>query len=111
MTISQEQLEALYDAEVVDQEGDKVGSLGQVYVDNATGEAAWITVRTGWFGGRKFFVPLATAELVDGQIRVPYSSAMIKDSPEIDVDGHLTENEEQDLYDYYAPETGDAPPA
>ncbi|MGC5583349.1 PRC-barrel domain-containing protein [Ornithinimicrobium sp. W1679] len=109
MTISQEQLEALYDAEVVDQDGEKVGSLGQVYVDNGTGEAAWITVRTGWFGGRKIFVPLSTAELVDGQIRVPYPSAMIKDAPDIDISGHLSENDEQDLFDYYAPEVGETP--
>ena len=107
MTISQEELEALYDAAVVDQAGEKVGALGQVYVDNATGEAAWVTVRTGWFGGRKIFVPLATAELVDGQVRVPYSSAMIKDAPEVDTKGHLSENDEHDLYDYYAVEQGE----
>ncbi|RIK14615.1 MAG: PRC-barrel protein [Acidobacteria bacterium] len=109
--ISQEQLNALYDAEVVDQGGEKVGTMGQVYLDNKTGEPAWVTVRTGWFGGRRVFVPLSTAEIVDTQIRVPYSTAMIKGAPDIPCDGHLSEDDEQDLFEYYAVDDGPAPSA
>lgn len=109
--ISQEQLNALYDAEVVDQGGEKVGTMGQVYLDNKTGEPAWVTVRTGWFGGRRVFVPLSTAEIVDTQIRVPYSTAMIKGAPDIPCDGHLSEDDEQDLFEYYVVDDGPAPSA
>ncbi len=109
--ISQEQLNALYDAEVVDQGGEKVGAMGQVYLDNKTGEPAWVTVRTGWFSGRKVFVPLSTAEIVRDQIRVPYSIAMIKAAPDIPCDRHLSEDEEQDLFEYYSVEDGSAPSA
>lgn len=109
--ISQEQLNALYDAEVLDQSGEKVGSMGQVYLDNKTGDPAWVTVRTGWFGGRRVFVPLSNAEIVDEQIRVPYSTAMIKSAPDIKCDGHLSEDDEQDLYEYYAVDEGPEPSA
>lgn len=109
--ITQEQLNALYDAEVVDQEGEKVGSLDKVYLDNATGDPAWVTVRTGWFGGRRAFCPLSNAEIVGHQIRVPYPVAMIKGAPEIQVDRHLTEDEEEQLYDYYSADEGPAPSA
>jgi sporulation protein YlmC with PRC-barrel domain len=109
--ISQEQLNALYDAEVVDQDGEKVGAMGQVYLDNKTGEPAWVTVRTGRFSGRKVFVPLSSAEIVDDQIRVPYPTAMIKDAPDIPCDRHLSEDEEQDLFEYYAVDDGPAPSA
>ena len=109
--ISQEQLNALYDAEVVDQGGEKVGAMGQVYLDNKTGEPAWVTVRTGWIGSRKVFVPLSTAEIVDEQIRVPYSTAMIKAAPDIPCDRHLSEDEEQDLFEYYSVDDGPAPSA
>ena len=72
MVISHEQLNKLYDAEVVDQDGERVGAMGQIYLDNATGEPAWITVRTGWFGGRRVFVPLTTAEVVEAiAVHVP----------------------------------------
>lgn len=109
--ISQEQLNALYDAEVVDQGGEKVGAMGQVYLDNKTGEPAWVTVRTGWFGARKVFVPLTTAEIVDGQIRVPYSTAMIKEAPDIACDRHVSEDEEQDLLEYYSADGEPGPSA
>lgn len=109
--ISQEQINALYDAEVVDQSGEKVGAMGQVYLDNKTGEPAWVTVRTGWIGGRRVFVPLTSAEIVQEQIRVPYSTAMIKDAPDIPCDRHLSEDEEQDLLEYYAVDEGPAPSA
>ncbi|MFK5632978.1 PRC-barrel domain-containing protein [Ornithinimicrobium sp. LYQ103] len=111
VVISHEQLNMLYDAEVVDQDGEKVGAMGQIYLDNATGEPAWITVRTGWFGGRRVFVPLTTAEVLDGQIRCAYSMAKIKGAPDIEVDGHLSEADEQDLDAYYAVDEGPMPSA
>lgn len=109
--ITQAQLNALYDAEVVDQSGEKVGPLDKVYLDNVTGDPAWISVRAGWFGGRRIICPLANAELVGSQIRVPYSVEMIKDAPQIPVDEHLSEDEEEQLYDYYAVDEGPAPSA
>ncbi|MFX0539258.1 PRC-barrel domain-containing protein [Ornithinimicrobium sp. Y1847] len=108
--ISQEQINQLYDAEVVDQDGERVGSMGEVYVDNRTGDPAWVTVRTGWFSA-KVFVPLSTAEILDGQIRVPYPTSRIKAAPSVESDGHLSENDEANLYRYYAVEEGPAPSA
>ena len=109
--ITQEQLNALYDAEVVGQDGEKVGSLDQVYLDNATGDPAWLTVRTGWFGGRRIFCPLTNAEVVRQQIQLPYTLAMIKGAPEIPVDRHLTEDEEEQLFEYYSVDEGPQPSA
>lgn len=109
--ITQEQLNALYEAEVVDQDGDRIGALDQVYLDNESGDPAWLTVRTGFLGGRRYFCPLSTAELMDHQIRVPYSADMVKGSPEITPDRHLDEEEEEQLYSYYAVDEGPAPSA
>lgn len=109
--ITYEKLGEMYDAEVVDQDGHKVGGLDQVYLDNSTGNPAWISVRTGWFGGRRIFCPVSNAVVDGGQIRVPYPGAMIKDAPEIPCDGHLSEDEEEQLYEYYAVDQGPAPSA
>jgi len=111
MGVTQEQLAEYFDAEVVDQDGHRVGALGQIYLDNRTGDPAWATVRTGLLGGRKVFVPLATAELRDGQVLVPYSTEMIKGAPDIAPDGHLSEDNEQDLYLYYRFDEGPGPSA
>lgn len=109
--ITQEQLNALYDADVVDQEGQKVGSLDQIYVDNATGDPAWLSVRIGWIGGRRCFCPLSNAEIVGNQIRLAYLVDTIKAAPEIPVDRHLTEDEEEQLLEYYSVDEGPAPSA
>lgn len=101
MRISQEHVDSLYSAEVIDQDGDKVGGVGQVYLDDDTGAPAWVTVKTGLFGTSETFVPLASADFDNGQIRVPYEKGFIKDAPNMDADRHLDEPQQEELYRYY----------
>ncbi|MEU8887124.1 PRC and DUF2382 domain-containing protein [Streptomyces sp. NPDC048442] len=93
--------EDLSGANVVDAEGNKVGAVQKVYRDDSTGEPEWVTVRTGLFGTKETFVPLAGATRTDGGLRVPHSKDLIKDAPRIDVDGHLDRAEEGTLYQHY----------
>jgi uncharacterized protein (TIGR02271 family) len=58
-------------------------------------------VQTGLFGTKETFVPLAQAEFSGDQLRFPYDKAKIKNAPKIDTDGHLSPQEEQELYRYY----------
>ena len=44
---------------VLSADGDKIGSVGQVYADDADGQPTWVTVKTGLFGTSESFVPLA----------------------------------------------------
>ena len=37
---------------IVSADGDKIGSLGQVYADDDNGQPTWVTARTGLFGLR-----------------------------------------------------------
>ena len=39
--------EAYVGRTVVDQQGNKIGTVGQVYVNDQTGQPDWITVNTG----------------------------------------------------------------
>ena len=43
---------------VVDPDGDKVGTIDEIFLDRQTGEPAWATVKTGLFGLKSSFVPL-----------------------------------------------------
>jgi uncharacterized protein (TIGR02271 family) len=99
--ISDQNISRLLGADVVDADGDKIGSIGQIYVDPATGQPNWATVRTGFFGMSESFVPLDQADQVDGELRVPFTKDVVKDAPNIDPDGELSETEEDRLYDYY----------
>ena len=101
--ISTEQVNALMSGSgnVVGPDGEKVGRVGQVYLDNATQAPEWVTVKTGLFGTAESFVPLADATVDGENIRVPYGKAKIKDAPRIDDDGELSEGQEDELYRYY----------
>ncbi|MGC5170522.1 DUF2382 domain-containing protein [Microbacterium sp. DT81.1] len=99
--INTENIGGLIGSNVIGSDGDKIGSVGQVYVDPDTGRPNWITVRTGLFGLRESFVPLDAAEQSGDDIRVPYSKDFVKDAPNIDHEGALEEDETDNLYSYY----------
>jgi uncharacterized protein (TIGR02271 family) len=94
--------------DVYDESGEKIGSAAEVYLDDETGQPEWVTVRTGLFGTRESFVPIRDADLTDDGVRVPVSKDRVKDAPKIDTDGHLSPQEEQELYGYYGLGNGTA---
>ena len=79
----------------------KLGTVGEVYLDDETGRPEWATVRTGMFGTKESFVPLADADLSGTDLRLPYDKDKVKHAPQIDTDGHLSPTEEAELYRYY----------
>lgn len=102
MSVSQEQINEIYSAEVVTRDGENLGSVAHVYLDDHTGEPSWITVKTGWFGTRQSMVPLDGAELTqDGQVRVVPSKETIRGAPNVDADAHLSAEEQDELFRYY----------
>jgi uncharacterized protein (TIGR02271 family) len=99
--IGTETLDRVIGQNVYDESGDKIGSASEVYLDDETGQPEWATVKTGLFGTKESFVPIRNADLTDDGIRVPVSKAQVKDAPKIDTDGHLSPQEEEELYRYY----------
>ncbi|MGY1823353.1 DUF2382 domain-containing protein [Geodermatophilus sp. SYSU D00079] len=104
--IGTETISRVIGKDVYDQSGEKIGSASEVYLDDETGQPEWVTVRTGLFGTKESFVPIRDADLTDDGLRVPVSKSAVKDAPKIDTDGHLSPQEEQELYRYYNLETG-----
>jgi uncharacterized protein (TIGR02271 family) len=86
---------------VVSTAGGKIGSIGQIYLDDATGQPSWITVKTGLFGTSESFVPLENANVQGDDVAVSYDKDKIKDAPRVDPDGSLSPEEEDRLYEYY----------
>ncbi len=102
MTITNEQLQDVVGAIAYDGSGEKIGKIGNVYYDDDTDQPKWLTVHTGLFGGNETFVPMQGANLSgDGRLTVAYGKATVKDAPNVDEDGHLSPDEEQQLYRYY----------
>ena len=86
---------------VVSTDGDKLGSIGQVYADDDNGQPTWVTVKTGLFGTSESFVPLEGARVEGSDVVVPYTKHQVKDAPRVDTDGHLEPTEEERLYAHY----------
>ena len=99
--ISEQNIASLIGANVTDTEGNKIGKVGQIYVDPTTGRPNWATVVTGLFGTSESFVPLDQADAVDGELRVPHTKDVVKDAPRIDSGTDLTDAEQNELYTYY----------
>ena len=106
LTLDQAQ-QLLDGGHVVDPEGQKIGKVGQVFLDDRTGEPEWVTVKTGLFGGAESFVPLADATLVGSDVEVPFDKDKVKDAPRVDdAEGHLDESQEAELFRYYGVDGG-----
>lgn len=99
--ISKDQLRTLRDGDLYSVDGDKIGSIEEIYLDDRTNEPEWATVNTGLFGTSQSFVPLSGATVTDDGLTVQYSKDQIKDAPRVDAGEHLSVEQEQELYRYY----------
>jgi uncharacterized protein (TIGR02271 family) len=83
-------------------DGDKIGKVGQVFLDDQSGRPEFVTVNTGLFGTNETFIPVSGATFSGDRLTVPYDKNKVKGAPNVGVDsGHLDESEEQRLYEYY----------
>ncbi|MGW0481876.1 PRC and DUF2382 domain-containing protein [Nonomuraea sp. NPDC003214] len=105
----QTEIRSLLDCHVIGSDGQHIGKVGQVFLSDRTGEPEWVTVRTGMFGMRQTFVPLAGSRRSGGEIRAPYDKETIKGAPNVDVDDRLTLEEEAALYRYYGLQPSNIP--
>jgi uncharacterized protein (TIGR02271 family) len=89
-------------ATLVDNDGDKIGTIEDIYLDRQSGDPEWVTVKTGLFGTKSSFVPIGEARSAGGdEVRVPYTKDQVKDAPRIEPDGELSKEEERQLYQHY----------
>jgi uncharacterized protein (TIGR02271 family) len=86
---------------LVDRDGNRIGTIDAIYLDDQTGQPEWALVNTGLFGTKSSFVPLVQATQTGDDVQVPYDKQLVKDAPRIDSDQHLSEAEEQRLWRHY----------
>lgn len=91
---------SLIGRKALDSSGCKIGTVGEVYLDDATGEPEWAAVRTGLFR-RETLVPLEPSELDGGVLRVPFERAVVRATPVAGVGRHLSPRQELQLYLHY----------
>jgi uncharacterized protein (TIGR02271 family) len=93
-----------YDARgrtLVDQAGEKIGKIDELYYDHEGGQPEWALVNTGLFGTKKTFVPILSASPTGEDLRVPVTKDQVNDAPRIEADQELSEEEERRLFEHY----------
>ncbi len=93
--------ESLLGRKAVDLQGDKIGSVGQVYVNDATGRPDWVTINTGLFGLRESFAPLQESSFDGENLVLPFDKEVVKSAPDIEDTSHLNADDQDALYSYY----------
>src|SRR5689334_19541324 len=87
---------------VIDPDGGKIGELEAVYVDTATDEPSFATVKVGMIGfHRLVFVPLIGATVRPDAVRVRFDKKLVGAAPTIETDGELTAADEPAVFAHY----------
>ena len=98
---TQQRLEQLLDAVVVDAVGARVGEVVQILLDNISGRPTWVRVVAGALRPRPILVPLAGAALEAGELRVPHPRALLKAAPRPAAEEGLSPQDERTLIAHY----------
>ena len=93
--------------DALDNDGDKLGEISEIYLDRSTGAPQWALVSTGLLGTRKSFVPLEGGQEEPDGVRFAYDKGRVKDAPSVDADEELSSEDEQRLYVHYGLDWGD----
>jgi uncharacterized protein (TIGR02271 family) len=84
-----------------DRNGDKIGKIDALYVDQQTDKPEWALVNTGLFGTKSSFVPVAGASPSGEDVVVQVEAQQVKDAPKMESDQELSEHEEAELFRHY----------
>jgi uncharacterized protein (TIGR02271 family) len=91
------------DFTVVDQDGDKVGTVDAVWEDDS-GQPYYLAVRTGWLGlGKAHVVPADSAQVDERarKIRLPYNAELMKNAPSFDCAEDMNDDSHRTIRDYF----------
>lgn len=94
-------IEDLANATAFDVDGDKVGGVKDVYVNDTTGQPDFVSVNHGLFGAGTSIVPLRGHTLRDGELHLAFQKDRIEDAPDLDENGHLTTDDQDAFYRHY----------
>jgi hypothetical protein len=87
----------------IDDSGEQIGMISQIWVDDASGRPEWASIMGPAIGAREALVPLAGAVAVGSGRQFAFTKAEIVDAPAVAADGRLELEEKEQLCSYYGP--------
>ena len=90
-----------HELDVVSSDGQPVGKLIDVYVNNDSGEPEFLLVASGFLHNRLHLAPAAGATRSEDAVALAVTKEAVDGAPHIAADGDLTTDEERRLYEHY----------
>lgn len=110
LVIRLDEAKSLEGATLLDVDGQDVGRIENVFLDQETHEPEWVLVAAHRYGSAhlltgpsEVFVPLIDAQADPGDriLQVPYDKETISNAPVLPIDRDISMEHEQMLYEYY----------
>src|ERR687889_744762 len=96
---------ALLDGDVYDRDGEKIGTVKDLYIDTEEEDVRFLEVGVGGFlglGEKHIMVPMeAVTDTSGGGGTIEESRQKVEGSPELDTKGVPEDAYQQEVYDYY----------
>lgn len=91
----------LFNATAYDKDGEKLGDVNEVFVDDQSGQPTFVEVNHGLFGMNSSLVPLRGHDFSGDDLKLGFSKDRIKDAPDFDSDRPLTPEAQSDIFKHY----------
>lgn len=98
---TEKNIKDLFNATAYDRNGDKLGAVKEIYVDDNSGQPTFVEVGHGLFGMSSSLVPMRGHRLSGDELQLAFDKDRIKDAPNLDADNHLTPEDQRNIYDHY----------
>ena len=92
-------------ATAYDVDGEKLGSVKEVYINDSTGQPDFVEIGHGLFGMSSSLVPLRGHRLDGENLKLAFSKDRIQDAPNIDHYAHLTDADQDTIYRHFGLES------
>jgi sporulation protein YlmC with PRC-barrel domain/uncharacterized membrane protein YqjE len=86
---------------ILDRDGEKVGTIKEIFYVEDTGRPEWALVKVGRLKGHTTLVPLTRANRVGKGVKIPYDKEKVGDAPPIEGDGDPSEQQVNAVYRHY----------
>lgn len=94
-------IQDLLNATAFDAQGEKLGKINNLFVDDKTGQPTFIEVNHGLFGMSSSLVPLRGHRLNGDELKLAFDKDLIKDAPDVDFENQLTAADQDTIYEHY----------
>lgn len=100
------------DRDAYDADGNKIGSIEEIYYDDVSRRPEWVAIKTGLFGMKRSLAPIGGSSVYtdpttgESHLQLRLRKDEIKSAPQVDVGpgSDLSDMDEQRLYEYYGHE-------